>query len=53
MASKTYPALPHPEPEAIVVFCGDPRFQSAIRSFIEDELGLHEGEYLPSRYRAA
>ena len=28
----------HPEPEAIIVFCGDPRFQGAIASFISEEL---------------
>lgn len=47
MEPKTYPASPHPEPEAIVVFCGDPRFQGAINSFIAEELHLKPGEYLP------
>lgn len=47
MEPKTYPASPHPEPEAIVVFCGDPRFQGAIASFIAEELGFKPGEFLP------
>ena len=47
MEPKTYPASPHPEPEAIIVFCGDPRFQAAIASFIAEELHLKPGEYLP------
>jgi hypothetical protein len=47
MEPKTYPAAPHPEPEAIVVFCGDPRFQAAIASFIAEELHLQHGQFLP------
>ena len=47
MPQKTYPAFPHPEPKAIVIFCGDPRFLSATTSFIVEELGLKQGEYLP------
>jgi hypothetical protein len=47
MTSKTYPAFPHPEPKAIIVFCGDPRFLVATTSFITDELGFKQGEYLP------
>jgi|HubBroStandDraft_5_1064220.scaffolds.fasta_scaffold204569_2 hypothetical protein len=47
MEPKTYPASPHPEPEAIIVFCGDPRFQGAIASFISEELHLQPGEFLP------
>jgi hypothetical protein len=47
MDPKTYPAFANPEPEAIVVFCGDPRFQSAIASFIAEELGLGAGQFLP------
>ena len=34
MTSKTYPAFPHPEPKAIIIFCGDPRFLVATNSFI-------------------
>jgi hypothetical protein len=47
MTSKTYPAFPHPEPKAIILFCGDPRFSLATSSFITDELGFKDGEYLP------
>ena len=47
MTSKTYAAFPHPEPKAIIVFCGDPRFLLATRSFIAEELDFKEGEYLP------
>ncbi len=47
METKTYPAFPHPEPEAIIVFCGDPRFQGAIASFIAEELHLKPGDFLP------
>jgi len=47
MTSKTYPAFPHPEPKAIIIFCGDPRFLVATNSFITEELGFKEGEYLP------
>lgn len=35
------------QPLAIVVYCSDPRFQNAFRKFISEELGLHDGEYLP------
>jgi hypothetical protein len=47
MDPKTYPASAHPEPEAIIVFCGDPRFQAAIAAFIAEELHLKPGEFLP------
>lgn len=47
MTSKSYPAFPHPEPKAIILYCGDPRFLLATRSFIAEELGFTEGEYLP------
>ena len=47
MTSKTYPAFPHPEPKAIIIFCGDPRFLAATTSFITEELGFKQGEYLP------
>jgi hypothetical protein len=34
-------------PEAIVVHCSDPRFQSAFAGFIKNELHLEEGRYIP------
>jgi hypothetical protein len=33
--------------EAIVVHCADPRFQKAFREFINKELKLEEGKYIP------
>jgi hypothetical protein len=44
---KSYPVIEHPAPDAIVVHCSDPRFQAAFRQFIETELGLAEGQYVP------
>jgi len=35
------------EPEAIVVHCSDPRFQKAFKDFINNELKLPEGKYVP------
>jgi len=45
--AKTYDAVQNPEPKAIVVYCGDPRFQKAFEQFIETELGLKKGQYIP------
>jgi len=42
----TYPLL-ETQAKAIVVYCGDPRFQRAYREFIGNELHLQEGEYIP------
>ena len=33
--------------EAIVVHCSDPRFQKAFRDFVEGNLGLKAGRYIP------
>jgi hypothetical protein len=35
------------EPEAIVVHCSDPRFQKAFKEFINNELNMPEGKYVP------
>ncbi len=35
------------DPEAIVVYCGDPRFQKAFGEFVRNELHLSEGKYIP------
>lgn len=35
------------EPEAIVVHCSDPRFQKAFKEFINNELSMPEGKYVP------
>lgn len=45
-ARKTYPAVANPEVKAIVIDCIDPRFPIAFRRFVEEELGLHEGEFV-------
>ena len=43
---KTYELL-EKEPAAIVVHCSDPRFQKAFKEFINGELGLEDGRYVP------
>ena len=42
----TYP-LAEARPQAIVVYCSDPRFQQAFREFTANELHLKDGEYIP------
>jgi hypothetical protein len=42
-----YEVVQDPRPEAIVVHCSDPRFQCAFGQFIEQELGLPKGKYIP------
>lgn len=44
---KTYSVLHEPNPTTIVVYCSDPRFQSAFSDFIENELHLEKGQYVP------
>jgi len=44
--AKIYDVLPDPKPEAIVVHCHDPRFQTAFDQFIQDELKLAPGQYV-------
>lgn len=46
-AAKSYGAIQNPEPTAIVIYCSDPRFQKAFDEFIEQELGLKKGEFIP------
>jgi hypothetical protein len=43
----TYEAVRDPKPEAIVVYCSDPRFQTAFDQFIQKELGLPKGQFMP------
>src|ERR1044071_8007132 len=43
----TYQALPDARPEAIVVCCSDPRFQTAFDEFIQKELDLAKGQFMP------
>ena len=45
--TNVYEAMPHVHPEAVVVYCGDPRLQTAFVPFIENELGLAKGQYIP------
>ena len=47
-STKVYEAMPHVHPEALVVYCGDPRLQTAFVSFVENELGLAKGQYIPT-----
>jgi len=42
-----YSIIATAKPVALVLHCGDPRFQEAIRQFLETELGLDKGEYVP------
>ncbi len=34
-------------PQAVVVHCSDPRMQAAFEQFVEHELGLAKGSYIP------
>lgn len=43
---KTYECV-HAEPKAIVIHCSDPRFQKAFHEFINGELNLPDGTYIP------
>ena len=45
--TNVYEARPQAHPEAVVVYCGDPRLQTAFEPFIEKELGLPKGQYIP------
>jgi hypothetical protein len=47
LGPKKYTTTATATPRVLVVFCGDPRFQGPIRLFLEEELGLKEGQYLP------
>ena len=51
--AKIYNAVQNPTPEAIVVYCGDPRFQEAFEGFIANELKLAKGQYIPMIVAAA
>jgi hypothetical protein len=44
---KLYRAVPDAKPTAIVIYCSDPRFQTAFHEFVEHELGLGEGMTIP------
>jgi hypothetical protein len=42
-----YEALPQARPQAIVVYCSAPRFQTAFEQFIAKDLGLAKGQFIP------
>ena len=44
---RIYAAVLDPKPSAIVIHCSDPRFQGAFEQFIEHELHLTTGQYIP------
>jgi len=43
----THSVLSSVSPEAVVIYCSDPRFQGAFQEFIEGTLGLAKGQYIP------
>ena len=43
---RTYETV-HAEPKAIVIHCSDPRFQKAFHEFVNGELNLPDGTYIP------
>ncbi len=42
-----YEAMPEAAPQAVVVYCSAPRFQVAFDQFIEKELHLAKGQFIP------
>jgi hypothetical protein len=44
---RLYSVEADPKPAAIVIHCSDPRFQVAFHQFVETELGLPVGGYIP------
>jgi hypothetical protein len=44
---RLYAVISDPKPGAIVIHCSDPRFQAAFEEFLEHELGLAKGGYIP------
>lgn len=43
---KIFPGMPDAKPEALVIWCGDPRFQEATLEFLTT-LGMQPGTYFP------
>ena len=43
----TYEVVRNPQPQAIVVHCSDPRLQPAFENFIEHDLRLTNGSFIP------
>lgn len=46
-AHRVYTVAADPKPAAIAIHCSDPRFQQAFEEFLEHELGLAKGSYIP------
>lgn len=46
-SAQTYDVEAEAKPQVIIVHCSDPRFQGAFHRFIEEELGLGKGEFVP------
>jgi len=46
-ARPAYSSVREPKPEAIIVYCSDPRLQTAFDEFIQKELGLAKGQFMP------
>jgi hypothetical protein len=46
-AAHVYDAMPEVTPQAVVVYCSAPRFQMAFDQFIENELHLAKGHFIP------
>jgi hypothetical protein len=46
-SAHVYEATPQAQPEAVVVYCGDPRLQAVFEAFIERELVLRKGQFIP------
>ncbi len=44
---KRYPMQNAVTPRALVVYCSDHRFQAAFRQFVEEDLALQVGHYIP------
>ena len=45
--ARTYALTRGEHAEAVVVYCSDPRFQGAFEEFVEKELGLARGTFVP------
>lgn len=47
-AKRLYQAPTDTKPTALVIYCSDPRFQTAFEEFVTHELGLAKGTYIPT-----
>ncbi len=46
-SGRLYTAAPDVKPSTVVIYCSDPRFQPAFSEFVEHELGLGKGTFIP------